>query len=163
MEITAQAKFDAKMLKLGSELHMGHRHPIFVVMRYVYLLLIPLGIFVLWKGDEAFGTVFIMCGCLLFLRKYFWQYRLIKGASVSPQAGHVITTIFSEDGLKQTSDLHDVELKWGSFCDRHLSPKAMLLYPQKNMYLIFPRDGFASQEDFEAVSRVAGEKIKALR
>ena len=163
MEVTAKSVFDAPMLKLGSALHMSYRHPIFVKMRYVYLLLIPLGIFLLSKGDKAFGTVFIMCGSILFLRKYFWQYRLIKGAISSPQAGHAITTVFSEKGLHQTSDLHDVELKWGSFCDRYISPKALLLYPQAHMYLIFPREAFATQDDYEAVCRIAGEQVKTLK
>ena len=164
---TVRAKFDDEVLKLGSEVHMKHRHPFFVVMRYVYLLLIPLGLFLCLtaseRGDQAFGIVFIMSGCLLFLRKYFWQYRLIKGATASPQAGHVITTVFSKEGLKQTSDLHDVDLKWGSFCDRCLSPKALLLYPQKHMYLIFPREGFQTQEDFDAVSKLAAEQVESMR
>lgn len=163
MEVTAQSTFDAAMLKLGSALHMSYRHPIFVKMRYVYLLLIPLGIFVLSKGDKAFGTVFIMSGAILFLRKYFWQYRLIKGAISSPQAGHAITTVFSEKGLHQTSDLHDVELKWGSFCDCYISPKALLLYPQSHMYLIFPRQAFASQEDYEVVCKTVGKQVKTLK
>lgn len=160
MEITAKSTFDAAMLKLGSKLHMNYKHPIFVKMRYVYLLLIPLGIFLLSKGDDAFGTVFIFTGSLLFLRKYFWQYRLIKGASASPQAGHELTTFFSEQGLHQKSELHDVELKWGSFCDCLISPKAILLYPQAHMYLIFPRDAFTSQEDYQAACRMADTQVK---
>ncbi|MGC6426928.1 MAG: hypothetical protein ACON5H_08035 [Akkermansiaceae bacterium] len=159
MEVTAKSVFDPAMLKLGSGLHMSYRHPIFVKMRYVYLLLIPLGIFLLSKGDKAFGTVFIMSGAFLFLRKYFFQYQLIKGATTSPQAGHQITTVFSKKGLHQTSDLHDVNLKWDSFCDRCVSSKALLLYPQKHMYLIFPRVGFATQEDFDWVCLMAKEKI----
>lgn len=163
MEITANSVFDAAMLKLGSGLHMNYRHPIFIKMRYVYLLLIPLGVFVLSKGDKAFGTVFIMCGIILFLRKYFWQYRLIKGATASPQAGHKITTIFSEKGLQQTSELHEVELKWGSFCDRYVSPKALLLYPQDHMYLIFPREAFTSQEEYETVCEMAATQVTAIQ
>lgn len=162
MEITARNKFDAAVLKLGSELHVRYRHRIFVILRYVYLLLIPLGIYLLLHGDEQFGTVFIFIAPILFLRKYFWQYRLIKGAKVSPHAKHELTTVFHDEGLHQTSKLHDVEMKWGSFCDRLLSPKAILLYPQKHQYLIFPRSAFATQEDFDEVSKMVREKVAAL-
>ncbi len=159
--IKATSIFDEASLKLGSALHMRYRHPVFVVMRYLYLLLIPLGAFLLWKGDELFGYLFLMTGPILFVRKIFWQYRLIQGAKSSPQAGEQLHWTFTEEGIHQVSKFHNVDLKWGSFCDRYLSPKAILLYPQKNQYLILSREAFTSQADFEEVSRLCGEKIKS--
>jgi len=157
--IEATSVFDEKSLKLGSALHMRYRHPIFLGLRYFYLLLVPLGAYLLWRGDELFGYLFLMTGPVLFVRKYFWQYRLIKSAQNSPQAGEELHWSFGEEGIHQRSKFHDGELKWGIFCDRYLSPKAILLYPQRDQYLILPRTAFRSQEDFEEVSRLCGEKI----
>jgi hypothetical protein len=161
--IKATSIFDEKSLKLGSALHMRNRHPVFLVIRYLYLLFIPLGAFLLWKGDEMFGYIFLMAGPILFIRKFFWQYRLIQGAKSSPQAGEKLHWTFTDEGIHQTSKFHDVDLKWGSFCDRYLSPKAILLYPQKNQYLILPKESFSKLEDFEKVSRLIGDKVSSLR
>ena len=161
--IKATSSFDITTLKLGSALHMRYRHPVFVMMRYLYLLLIPLGAFLLWKGDEMFGYLFLMTGPILFVRKFFWQYRLIQNAKSSPQSGHNLYWTFREDGIHQKSEFHDVDLKWESLCDRFLSPKCILLYPERNQYLRLPKESFETPEDFEVVARLISGKIPSLR
>ena len=44
--LRATSKFDVPALKLGSALHMRYRHPVFLVIRYFYLLLVPIGILI---------------------------------------------------------------------------------------------------------------------
>ena len=161
--IKATSSFDITTLKLGSALHMRYRHPVFVMMRYLYLLLIPLGAFFLWKGDEMFGYLFLMTGPILFVRKFFWQYRLIQNAKSSPQSGHNLYWTFREDGIHQTPEFHDVDLTWNSLCDPLLSPKSILLYPERNQHLILPKESFETPEDFEVVSRLISGKIPSLR
>jgi len=165
-EFHVTSQFDPPTLKLGSAMHMRYRHPIFVIIRYLYLLMVPLGLGILYFGagelnrlDRTAGYLLILMGPLLFMRKIFWQYRLIQGAKSSPQAGQNLPWTFDDQGVSQKSKSHESETQWSGFHDRFLSPKGILLYPQKNLYYILPRSAFDSQESFEQVSRLCSEKI----
>ena len=162
-EYQATSHFDVKTLRLGSGMHMRYRHPVFVVMRYFYLILVPIGLLLLYLGDRpvdrVFGYLCILIGPILFMRKVFWQYRLIHGAKSSPQAGQELQWTFTEKMIWQESCGHEKKLKWRDFDDRYLSPKGILLYLQRDQYFILPRSAFASQEDFEAVSKLCETRI----
>ncbi len=158
-EYHATSQFDVKTLKLGSAMHMRYRHPVFVVIRYFYLILVPIGIFLLIYGDRLFGFLCIMIGPILFMRKVFWQYRLIHGAKSSPQAGQELDWIITEKRIRQESKGHEKNYQWRDFDDRYLSPKGILLYLQRDQYFILPRSAFSSQGDFEAVSKLCETKI----
>ncbi len=158
-EIRATSYFDAPTLKLGSAMHMRYRHPVFVVIRYCYLALIPIGIALILAGDPQFGILCILVGPILFLRKVFWQYRLIAGSKTSPQAGQALNWSFSDFGVSQKSEVHEKDFSWKDFDDRYLSPKGILFYLSKDQYFILPRSAFSTQEDFEKVSRLCETKI----
>ena len=123
-------------------MHMRNRHPIFLMFRYFYLILVPIGALLLFLGEQTFGFLCILVGPLLFMRKTFWQFRLIHSSKSSPEAGQM--------------------LAWREFEDRYLSPKGILLYLQKDQYFILPKSAFSSQGDFEAVSKMCETKIAAL-
>jgi len=159
-EYRATSQFDVKTLKLGSAMHMRYRHPVFVVIRYFYLILVPIGALLLYLGDRTFGFLCIMLGPLLFMRKVFWQYRLIHGSKSSPQAGQSLNWTFMEKRIRQESKGHEKNLRWRDFDDRYLSPKGILLYLERDQYFILPRAAFSSQEDFEAVSQLCETKIE---
>ena len=158
-EYQATSQFDVKTLKLGSAMHLRNRHPIFLMFRYFYLVLIPIGALLLYLGERTFGFLCIMVGPLLFMRKTFWQYRLIHGSKSSPEAGQELNWTFSEGQVNQASQGHRKIFKWTDFEDRFLSPKGILLYLQRDQYFIVPRSSFASQQDFEAVTRLCETKI----
>ena len=162
-EYQATSRFDVKTLKLGSGLHMRYRHPVFLMFRYFYLILVPIGILLLIVGDSSndtlVGLLCILMGPILFMRKVFWQYRLVHGSKSSPQAGQELQWTFSKKGIHQESRGHTKDLSWSDFVDRFLSPKAILLYLQRDQYFIVPRDAFKSEADFEAVSRLCESRI----
>ena len=162
IDYQATSRFDVKTLKLGSAMHMRNRHPIFLMFRYFYLILVPIGALLLFLGERTFGFLCILVGPLLFMRKTFWQYRLIHGSKSSPEAGQMLTWTFSDKMVHQESKGHEKTLKWREFEDRYLSPKGILLYLQKDQYFILPKSAFLSQEDFEAVSKMCETKISAL-
>lgn len=163
--LRATSKFDVPALKLGSALHMRYRHPVFLVIRYFYLLLVPIGILIAFTAgaenrlDRILGLMMVVAGPVLFIRKYFWQYRLIRGAKSSPQAGQEVHWEFTEEGFQQHSESHESEFKWSDFSDRLLSPKAILIYPEKDLYFILPREAFESQDDFLKVTKWCETKI----
>ncbi len=161
-EYQATSRFDVKTLKLGSAMHMRNRHPIFLMFRYFYLILVPIGALLLYLDEQTFGFLCILVGPLLFMRKTFWQYRLIHGSKSSPQAGQELNWNFNDQKIHQESKGHEKNLKWSDFEDRYLSPKGILLYLQKDQYFILPKSSFSSQEDFEAVSKMCEVKITAL-
>ena len=142
-------------------MHMRYRHPLFVVMRYFYLILVPIGALLLYLGDRTFGFLCIMLGPILFMRKVFWQYRLIHGSKSSPQAGQQLEWVFTEKKVQQESQGHEKSFHWRDFNDRYLSPKGILLYLQRDQYFILPRSAFHSQSDFEAVSQWCENKVKS--
>lgn len=158
-EYQATSRFDVPTLKLGSALHMRNRHPIFLMFRYLYLILVPIGALMVFLGESLIGFLCILIGPVLFMRKVFWQYRLIHGSKSSPQAGQKLHWTFGEDEIHHESEGHENTWRWGDFEDRYLSPKAILLYLKREQYFIVPRDAFASQSDFEAVSRLCQERI----
>ncbi len=162
-EYHATSLFDVKTLKFGSAMHMRYRHPIFLLFRYFYLILVPIGALLLYLGEQALGFVCILVGPLLFMRKVFWQYRLIHGSKSSPQAGQELGWTFTEKKIHQESKGHEKTLKWRDFDDRFLSPKGILLYLQKDQYFILPKSAFSSKEDFEAVSKLCETKIQVKR
>lgn len=162
-EYHATSRFDVKTLKMGSAMHMRYRHPIFLLFRYFYLILVPIGVLLLVLGEKTLGFLCILIGPLLFMRKVFWQYRLIHGSKSSPQAGQELKWTFSEKRIHQESKGHEKTLKWRDFDDRFLSPKGILLYLQKDQYFIVPKSAFSSQEDFEAVSKLCEAKIKVSK
>lgn len=155
----ATSRFDVKTLKLGSALHMRNRHPIFLMFRYFYLVLIPIGALLLFLGENTFGFLCLLVGPLLFMRKVFWQYRLIHGSKSSPQAGQVLHWTFNDQSIRQESEGYEKTMKWRDFEDRYLSPKGILLYLKRDHYYIVPKSAFAQQADFEAVSRLCETKI----
>ena len=104
IEIEATSRFDAPTLRLGSAMHLRYRHPVFVVMRYLYLLLVPIGAILILFGEHTFGLLCVLMGPILFLRKIFWQYRLIRGSKSSPQAGQELKWAFSGKGIRQESE-----------------------------------------------------------
>lgn len=157
--IQATSQFDVKTLKLGSALHLRNRHPIFLAFRYFYLILVPIGALMIFLGETLIGLLCILLGPVLFMRKVFWQFRLIHGSKSSPQAGQELRWTFGEDGIHQESQGHEKTLEWDDFVDRYLSPKAILLYLQREQYFIVPRDAFASQADFEAVTTLCQNRI----
>lgn len=159
-EVRATSRFDVPTLKLGSAMHMRYRHPIFVVARYCYLLLIPIGAMLLYFGDRTFGFLCLMIGPLLFTRKIFWQYRLIHSAKASPQAGQELLWIFTNKRVSQESEGYRKDFQWRDFEDRYLSPKGILLYLERDVYFILPGRAFATREEFEEVSRLCEEKIQ---
>jgi hypothetical protein len=159
-EYHATSQFDVKTLKLGSAMHVRYRHPVFVVIRYFYLILVPIGALLLYLGDRTFGFLCIMLGPILFMRKVFWQYRLIHGSKSSPQAGQELHWEFTEKRVRQESKGHEKNIQWRDFDDRYLSPKWILLYLEKDQYFILPRKAFSSQKDFEAVSKLCETKIE---
>ena len=159
-EINATSFFDVKTLKLGSAMHMRYRHPVFVMVRYLYLLLIPIGVILLAFGDPTFGFLCLMIGPLLFLRKVFWQYRLIHSSKSSPQAGQQLDWTFGKKRIRQESQGYQKDFQWRDFRDRFLTPKGILLYLEKDVYFILPRGSFATQKEFELVSRLCEEKIQ---
>lgn len=158
-EYRATSRFDVATLKVGSALHMRYRHPVFLMFRYFYLILVPIGAAMIFLGENLIGFLCLLIGPVLFMRKVFWQYRLIHGAKSSPQAGQELHWTFGEKGIHQESKGHQKALKWSQFNDRFLSPKAILLYLQRDQYFILPRGAFANQEDFEAVSQLCETKI----
>ncbi len=158
-EYRATSQFDVKTLKLGSAMHMRNRHPVFVVIRYFYLILVPIGILLLYLGDRMFGFLCILIGPVLFMRKVFWQYRLIHGSKSSPQAGQELHWTFTERRVHQESKGHEKNIQWRDFDDRYLSPKGILLYLERDQYFILPKSAFSSQEDFLAVSKLCETKI----
>tara|TARA_B110000003_G_scaffold25642_2_gene24299 strand:+ start:19114 stop:19605 length:492 start_codon:yes stop_codon:yes gene_type:complete len=162
IDYQATSRFDVKTLKLGSAMHMRNRHPIFLMFRYFYLILVPIGALLLFLGELTFGFLCILVGPLLFMRKTFWQYRLIHSSRSSPEAGQMLTWTFSDKVVHQESRGHEKTLVWREFGDRYLSPKGILLYLQKDQYFILPKSAFSSQEDFEAVSKMCETKISAL-
>jgi len=157
----ATSRFDVKTLKLGSALHMRNRHPVFLIFRYFYLILVPIGALLLFLGENLFGFLCILVGPLLFMRKVFWQYRLIHGSKSSPQAGQELRWTFGVKTIQQESKGHKKTIKWRDFEGRYLSPKGVLLYLQRDQYFILPKSAFASEADFEAVSRLCETKIPA--
>ncbi len=161
--MTAISTYDPTTLKLGAALHMRHRHPVFVMFRYLYLAFIPIGALLLYLGDHTFGFLCLMIGPLLFLRKIFWQYRLIQNSKTSPQAGKRLHWTFSEKGFHQKSDQHSSDFTWKQITERHLSPKAILLYLSKEQYFVLPRSSFESQELFEKVSQLVSEKVGVIQ
>lgn len=166
--LCATSKFDVPTLKLGSALHLRNRHPLFLVIRYFYLLLVPIGMLIAFNAgpenrlDRILGLMMVVAGPVLFIRKYFWQYRLIQGAKSSPQAGQEVRWEFREEGIGQHSESHESEFKWSDFSDRFLSPKGILIYLEKDQYFILPREAFDSQEDFEKVTKFCEIKIDAI-
>lgn len=155
----ATSRFDVRTLKLGSGLHMRYRHPVFLMFRYFYLILVPIGGLMVFLGETLIGFLCILIGPVLFMRKVFWQYRLIHGSKSSPQAGQELHWTFSKKGIHQESRGHVKDFKWSDFEDRFLSPKAILLYLQRDQYFIVPRDSFETPSDFEAVTRLCESKI----
>lgn len=155
----ATSRFDVRTLKLGSGLHMRYRHPVFLMFRYFYLILVPIGGLMVFLGETLIGCLCILIGPILFMRKVFWQYRLIHSSKSSPQAGQELHWTFSKKGIHQESRGHEKDLRWRDFEDRFLCPKAILLYLQRDQYFIVPRDSFGSQSDFEAVTRLCESKI----
>lgn len=166
--LRATSKFDVPTLKLGSALHLRNRHPVFLVIRYFYLLLIPVGILIAVSAgpenrlDRILGLMMVVAGPVLFIRKYFWQYRLIQGARSSPQAGQELQWEFDGKGIRQKSGSHEIEFSWDDFSDRYLSPKAILIYLGKDQYFILPAEAFDSPEDFERVTRLCETKIDPI-
>lgn len=140
---------------------MRYRHPIFLLFRYLYLILIPIGGLMIFLGEILIGLLCILIGPVLFMRKVFWQYRLIRGSHSSPQAGQELHWTFGGQEIHQQSRGHEKIFRWGDFQDRYLSPKGILLYLQRDQYFIVPRAAFSSQEDFEAVSRLCATRIEA--
>ena len=167
--LRATSKFDVPTLKLGSALHVRNRHPVFLVMRYFYLLLVPIGMLVAFTAepenrlDRILGLMMVVAGPVLFIRKYFWQYRLVQGAKSSPQAGKEVHWEFDEEGIRQHSESHESDFAWSDFSDRYLSPRAILIYPGKDQYFILPREAFSSQEDFVKVTKLCEIKIDPLQ
>ena len=167
--LQATSKFDVPTLKMGSALHLRNRHPVFLVIRYFYLLLVPIGILIAVNAgpenrlDRILGMMMVVAEPVLFVRKFFWQYRLIQGAKSSPQSGQELHWEFDEKGIRQKSDDHENEFVWEDFNDRFLSPKAILIYLEKDQYFILPSDGFDSPDDFEEVSRLCETRIRALQ
>ena len=164
--LRATSKFDVPTLKMGSALHLRYRHPVFLVIRYFYLLLIPIGILIAVNAgpenrlDRILGFMMVVAGPVLFIRKYFWQYRLIQGAKSSPQAGQVLEWEFDAKGIRQRSESYENEFSWGDFTDRFLSPKAILIYLEKDQYFILPAEAFESPEDFERVTKLCETRIE---
>jgi len=159
-EIHATSRFDAKTLKLGSAMHMRYRHPVFVVVRYFYLLLVPIGTVLLIYGDRMFGFLCILIGPILYMRKVFWQYRLIQGSKSSPQAGQELTWTISGKRIRQESQGYQKDFQWRDFQDRFLSPKGILLYLTKDVYFILPRASFDDQAEFVEVTKLCEKKIR---
>ena len=158
-EYHATSRFDVNTLKLGSALHMRNRHPIFLMFRYFYLILIPIGGLLLYLGEKPFGFLCILMGPLLFMRKTFWQFRLIQSSKSAPEAGQKLHWVFDQKAIKQESKGLKKTIKWRDFEGRYLSPKGILLYLQRDQYFILPKSAFESQDDFEAVTRLCETKI----
>ncbi|MGC6466973.1 MAG: YcxB family protein [Akkermansiaceae bacterium] len=158
-EIKVSSRFDIPTLKLGSAMHLRYRHPVFVVMRHLYLLLVPIGAIMIFFGEHTFGLLCVLMGPVLYLRKVFWQYRLIRGSKSSPQADQELQWTISTDGIRQKSQGYDKTFEWQDFHDRFLSPKGILMYVEKDVYFVLPGAAFDSREDFERVSKWCEEKI----
>ncbi len=159
-------KFDVPTLRLGSGMHMKNRHPIFLGMRYFYLILVPIGVFLLMFGgnwERILGGLCCLLGPVLFMRKFYWQYRLIHSTKSSPQAGQRLNWVFSRKGIHQESRGKEKKFGWGDFSDVYVGRKGMLLYLQKHQYFIVPKGEFDQEEDFEAVVRLCEKKIKVVR
>jgi len=159
--MTAISALDPTTLRLGSALHLRHRHPMFVMFRYAYLLLIPLGAILLYFGDRTFGTLCLMIGPLLFLRKIFWQFRLIQGAKKDNDPKKELHWTFTDEGFHQKSAAHEKDFQWQEITERHLSPRGLLLYLNKEQYFVLPKSAFRNQDEFEEVTRLVQEKVKA--
>ena len=142
-------------------MHMRYRHPVFVVVRYFYLMLVPIGTGLLIAGDRMFGFLCILIGPILYMRKVFWQYRLIQGSRTSPQAGQELKWTITPKRIRQESKEYQKDFQWRDFQDRYLSPKGILLYLKKDVYFILPRSSFSDQAEFEVVSKLCEEKIQA--
>jgi len=161
--MTAVSRFDTRTLKLGSALHIRHRHPLFVMFRYLYLLLIPAGLILLYLGDRTFGTLCILMGPILFIRKVFWQYRLLQNTKNSPHANEELHWTFDENGFHHKSKIHASETSWAKIMDRFLAPEGILLYLSREQYFVLPRGVFENDADFQAVTALIQEKVPSTK
>lgn len=159
-KITVSTQFDLPTLKLGSAMHLRNRHPVFTTARYLYLLLVPVGIGFLVAGERLPGFLCLLIGPILFMRKIFWQFRLIQRGQASAQADQRLRWTFSELEVEQKAKGYGRSFKWEEFGDRFLSPKGILLYLEQDQYFILPRSAFGSEEDFLTVTRLCEEKVQ---
>jgi len=161
-EYQAVSQFDGKTLSFGSALHMRNRHPIFVIFRYFYLILVPIGVFLMIAGkggDKTIGFLCIVIGPILFMRKVLWQFRLMQGAKSSPEVGQSLQWVFSEKSVSQESKGYSKSFQWGDFVDFYATSRGFLLYLEKDRYFVVPRNSFENEEDFVAVSQLCKSKI----
>ena len=155
--LTALSRFDSDTIKVGSSLHIRHRHPVFTAFRYFYLLLIPLGALLIFLGEQTFGILCLLLGPVLFLRKTFFQFRLIKSAKPDPR--RELHWTFTKDGFIHKSGSYQKTFSWQDLHDGHLSPKAILLYLDRDNYFILPQNAFQNPADFQATTRLVQHNL----
>ncbi len=130
------------------------------------IIMILMGVFLLFfmtYYTTAFGIFGILYGIIVLLRKTFYKRSIVKNVKSGKNFGREIHVTISEDGMIKTSEGSDeskFDLK--NFYGYHIGKIGILLYPQKNFFMILKKESLGEKDFSEILEILKNTGVKKL-
>ena len=166
-EITVRYRWTAEALVESSRWDLRQRFPRPVRWMFWPLVIVSLSVgarLLIQSPLSTMGTVLFGLGVFVPLALFFirpWSLR--RQFSKRPDRESEIEWRLSSEGLKARGEHSSADLQWSALAKIVRTPAGFLLYPTHQVLHWLPRDGFASDAEFEQVARMVQEKGVSFR
>jgi hypothetical protein len=142
------------------------RRTISKVVMILGILSILLGVSLMFTHDVYFiclGVLFIAYGCIAFCVKYIYIRNSMKGVKSNKNFGLPGDISISEEGIlsiRQGKDEMKSDMR--SYFGYHVYEAGILIYPQRNIFLVMKKDVIGDTQFVELVHIIELLKMKRI-
>jgi hypothetical protein len=139
MKHTVLVRLDRAYLSEGYDLSRRYGSKWLLIERVVGVLAILFGVFLLSEGDDFLWVIFVTLGtfelCSNYLKKYIWLRRHFKSKLADAQ----VELTIDDDGIHSRGPFSTGSMRWNGIERILRTPKGLLIWPQKGMYIYLPK------------------------
>jgi hypothetical protein len=139
MKHTVLVRLDRAYMSESYDLNRRYGNRWLLIERGVGVLAILYGLFLLSEGDEFLWVIFVALGtfelCSNYLRKYVWLRRHFKSKLADAQ----VELTIDDEGIHSHGPFSSGSMRWNGIERILRTPKGLLIWPQKGMYIYLPK------------------------
>jgi hypothetical protein len=155
MNHTVHVRLDRAYMGEGYDLSRRYGSTWLLIERIVGVLAILFGIFLLSEGDDIFWVIFVALGmfelCSNYVKRYIWLRRHFKSKLADAQ----VELTIDDDGIHSRGPFSTGSMRWNGIERILRTPKGLLIWPQKGMYIYLPKAAAGEDVINFVASRVA--------
>lgn len=127
----------------------------FLVLCLIVSIVVSLG------TKDAVPAIAVTFYCVIIMAIFLYMYLFFprRRFRSEPKFRNAVLIEISESGITTKTEGLQTQVEWSYYLKFAESEKAFLLYPQKNLYAIFPKSAFNSKEQEALFRKLLNAKV----